>query len=153
VTAVEDRLREAGFELPPVPPRRGTYVGFVRSGSLLFLAGQGSEEHKGRVGAELDVEAGRRAARDSMLWLLAHAKDGLGSLDRVARVVKVLGFVACTEDFRDTPRVMDGGSEVLHIAFGPEAGAHARSAIGVQALPLGIAVEIEMVLEIAQGEP
>jgi len=149
MSAVAQRLRDAQLELPPLRPAAGGYVGWRRAGDLLFLSGQGADGHVGRVGAELDVAAGRRAARDCMLNLLAQADAALGSLDAVTQVVKVLGFVACSEDFRDLPQVIDGASEVLRAVLGAEAGAHARSAIGVQSLPLGFAVEIEMVLQVS----
>jgi enamine deaminase RidA (YjgF/YER057c/UK114 family) len=145
---VEARLRELGHELPGLRPRAGNYVGWVRAGDLLFLSGQGADGHVGRVGAELDVEAGRRAARDCVLNLLAQTRDALGALDRVDRVVKLLGFVACTPDFTAAPKVIDGASDLLVELFG-ERGQHARSAIGVQALPLGFAVEVEMVVAVA----
>lgn len=151
MTAIEERLRAAGMRIPPLRPKAGRYAGWVRTGDLLFLSGQGADGHVGRVGETLDVAAGREAARDCMLNLLAQTADALGALDRVARIVKVLGFIACTEDFRDAPQVMDGASEVLHAAFGPERGAHARSAVGVQALPLGFAVEVEMVIAVEEG--
>lgn len=147
MSSPSERLRELGVELPTLRPRAGNYVGAVQTGNLLFLSGQGADGWVGRVGADLDLEAGRGAARVCMLNLLAQAQHALGSLDRVTRVVKVLGFVACTEDFTETPKVIDGASDLLHQVFG-EAGAHARSAIGVQALPLGFAVEIEMVVEV-----
>lgn len=147
MSAAVERLRAAGLELPPLRPKAGRYTGYVQVGELLFLSGQGADGHVGRVGADLDLAAGRAAARDCMLNLLAQTEDALGSLDEVERVVKVLGFVTCSEDFRDAPAVMDGASDVLHTALGEEAGAHARSAIGVQALPLGFAVEIEMVVK------
>lgn len=147
MSSPSERLRALGLELPPLRARAGNYVGAVTSGNLLFLSGQGADGWVGRVGAELDVEAGRRAARDCMLNLLAQTEAALGTIDRVARVVKVLGFVACTEDFAEAPKVIDGASDLLNEVFG-EAGAHARSAIGVQALPLGFAVEIEMVVEV-----
>lgn len=151
MSAVEQRLREAGLELPPPRPKAGRYVGFVRAGDLLFLSGQGADGHVGRVGDDLDVAAGRAAARDCMLNLLTQTREALGSLDRVVQVVKVLGFVTCSEGFRDAPQVIDGASDVLHVAFGDERGAHARSAIGAQALPLGFAVEIEMVVQVEGG--
>lgn len=149
MSAPSERLAELGLELPALRPRAGNYVGFVRSGNLLFLSGQGADGWVGRVGAELDLDAARSAARQCMLNLLAQTESALGSLDHVGRIVKVLGFVACTEEFRDAPGVIDGASDLLHAVFG-EAGAHARSAIGVQALPLGFAVEIEMVVEVAE---
>jgi len=147
----EARLAEQGLTLPGLRPRAGNYVGYVRTGDLLFLAGQGADGWVGRVGADLSVEQGREAARDCMLNLLAQTRDALGSLDRIARVVKVLGFVACTEDFRDTPAVIDGASDLLASVL-REKGSHGRSAIGAQSLPLGFAVEIEMVVEIAPVE-
>ena len=143
----EQRLHELGLELPGLRPRAGNYVGYVRSGDLLFLAGQGADGWVGRVGADLTIEQGRAAAADCMLNLLAQTRDALGTLQRVQRIVKLLGFVACAEDFRDCPAVIDGASDMIAQLFG-DRGAHARSAIGCQALPLGFAVEIEMVVEI-----
>lgn len=142
----EARLAQLGLELPPLRAKAGNYVGWVRTGNLLFLAGQGADGHVGRVGADLTVEQGRLAARDCALNLLAQTRDALGSLDQVWRIVKLLGFVTCTEDFRDAPAVIDGASDLLAEVLA-DRGRHARSAIGVQALPLGFAVEIEMVLE------
>lgn len=144
----EARLEELGLSLPGLRPRAGNYVGYVRSGDLLFLSGQGADGWTGRVGDDMTVEQGRDAARDCMLNLLAQTRDALGSLDRIAQIVKVLGFVVCTEEFRDCPKVIDGASDLLADLFG-ERGRHARSAIGAQALPLGFAVEIEMVVTIA----
>jgi enamine deaminase RidA (YjgF/YER057c/UK114 family) len=145
----ESRLADLGLELPGLRPRAGNYVGYVRAGDLLFLSGQGADGHCGRVGADLTIEQGKAAARDCMLNLLAQTRDALGSLDRVAKVVKVLGFVVCTEEFRDCPAVIDGASDLLVEVFGDQRGTHGRSAIGAQALPLGFAVEIEMVVQIA----
>ena len=148
MSSPDDRLRQLGIELPALRPKAGNYLGYVQVGNLLYLAGQGADGWVGRVGDDLDIEAGRSAARECMLNLLAQAQDALGSLDRIARIVKVLGLVTCTEDFRDAPRVLDAASDLLCDLFG-DAGAHARSAVGVQALPLGFAVEIEMILEVA----
>ena len=148
--AAEARVRELGLQLPALRQPAGNYVGWVRSGDLLFLSGQGADGFTGRVGADMSVEDGRAAARACALNLLAQARDAIGSLDRVARVVKVLGFVACTEAFRDAPAVIDGASDLLGELFG-DRGRHARSAIGVQALPRGFAVEIEMVLEVGRA--
>jgi enamine deaminase RidA (YjgF/YER057c/UK114 family) len=144
----EDRLRELGLELPALRTPAGNYVGWVRTGDLLFLAGQGADGFTGRLGDDMTVEQGCAAARTCALNLLAQARDAIGSLDRVARVVKLLGFVACTEDFTDAPAVIDGASDLLGELFGAQ-GRHARSAIGAHALPRGFAVEVEMVLEIA----
>ncbi len=148
--SAEERLAELGLVLPGLRPRAGNYVGYVRSGDLLFLSGQGADGWVGRVGDDLTLEQGRAAAADCMLNLLAQTRDALGSLGRVQRIVKLLGFVVCTDDFRDCPAVIDGASDLLAQLFG-ERGAHARSAIGCQALPLGFAVEIEMVVEIGAG--
>jgi enamine deaminase RidA (YjgF/YER057c/UK114 family) len=144
----EQRLNELGLTLPGLRPRAGNYIGYVRSGDLLFLSGQGADGHVGHVGGDLTVEQGRMAARDCMLNLLAQTRDALGSLQRVNRIVKLLGFVACPPEFRDCPKVIDGASDLLHELFG-DRGAHARSAIGASALPLGFAVEIEMIVEVA----
>lgn len=147
MSSAEAQLRAAGIELPPLRRPSGQYAGWTRAGNLVFLSGQGAEGHVGRVGDDLDVAAGRSAARDCMLNLLAQTRDALGSLDAVERILKVLGFVACADGFVELPRVLDGASEVLHTAYGPDVGAHARSTIGVAALPLGFAVEIEMVVQ------
>ncbi|MHB1810041.1 MAG: RidA family protein [Solirubrobacteraceae bacterium] len=144
----ERRLAELGLRLPPPRQPAGNYVGHVRAGHLLFLSGQGADGHVGRAGADRSIEDARIAARDCALNLLAQAKDALGGLDAIERVVKLTGYVACTEDFRDAPKVLDGASELLCAIFGRDAGAHARAAIGVQALPLGFLVEIEMIVAI-----
>lgn len=144
----EQRLRELGLELPALRPAAGSYTGWVRTGDLLFLSGQGADGFVGRVGADMGVADGRAAARACALNLLAQARDALGSLDRVGRVVKLLGFVACTEEMTEAPAVLDGASDLLADVLG-DRGVHARSAVGVQALPLGFAVEVEMVLEVA----
>jgi enamine deaminase RidA (YjgF/YER057c/UK114 family) len=147
----EDRLAQLGLTLPGLRPRAGNYIGYVRSGDLLFLSGQGADGWVGQVGGDISLADGRLAARDCMLNLLAQTRDALGSLARVSRIVKLLGFVACPPEFRDCPAVIDGASDLLHELFG-EDGAHARSAIGASALPLGFAVEIEMIVEIEKGQ-
>ncbi|PYM56580.1 MAG: hypothetical protein DMD79_21400, partial [Candidatus Rokuibacteriota bacterium] len=119
------------------------------------LAGHGPRQdgkhaYVGKVGRELTVEEGARAARLVGLGLLASTREALGSLDRVKRVVKVLGMVNCTEGFGDQPKVVNGFSDLMVEVFG-EAGRHARSAVGMSALPAGIAVEIEMIVEVAGG--
>ena len=115
------------------------------TGDLLFLSGQGADGWVGRLGADLTVDQGQKAARDCALNLLAQARDALGSLDRVAQVVKLVGFVACTPGFTAVPAVVDGASTLLVELFG-DRGRHARSAVGVAALPLGFAVELELVV-------
>lgn len=145
---VPARLAEMSLVLPPLRPAAGRYLGYVQAGDLLFLAGQGADGWTGRVGANLDLGQARTAARDCMLNLLAQTSAALGGdWSRFARVVKLLGFVACTEEFTQCPAVVDGASDLLIEIFG-DTGRHARSAIGVQSLPLGFAVEIEMVVQV-----
>jgi enamine deaminase RidA (YjgF/YER057c/UK114 family) len=146
----ERRLTGLGLELPALRPRAGLYEGWVLAGDLLFLAGQGADGWTGRLGADLTGDQGRLAARDCALNLLAQARDALGSLDRVERVVKVTGFVACTPGFAEVPAVVDGASALLLDLFG-DRGRHARTAVGVPALPLGFAVEVEMVARVRPG--
>jgi enamine deaminase RidA (YjgF/YER057c/UK114 family) len=127
----------------------------VRSGNLLFTSGHGPLKDgrvafQGKVGRELTVEQGQEAARLTGLNLLATLRDALGSLDRVRRVVKVLGMVQCADDFTDQPKVINGFSDLVVEVFG-DAGRHARSAVGMGSLPFGIPVEIEMIVEIAPG--
>lgn len=144
---VETRLVERGLVLPPLRRPAGRYRGWVLAGDLLHLAGQGADGHTGRLGADLDVAAGYAAARAATLNLLAQARDALGSLDRVAQVVMLRGYVSCTDDFVDQPAVVDGASDLLADLFGPR-GEHARTAIGVRALPRGFAVELDGVLRV-----
>ena len=143
----EARLKELGLEL--AQPRRpiGTYVPSVRTGNLLFTAGQGVDQYKGKLGRDLTIDEGYLASRQSMLNLLSVVKAEIGELSKVKRVVKILGFVNSTEDFTDQPKVMDGASDLLYAIFG-EKGRHGRSAVGMAQLPNNTAIEIEMVLEI-----
>ena len=149
---IEDRLHELGIELTEVFPSAGQYVGAVRTGSLVFLSGAGPIRPDGtfvtgKVGRDVDLDAAKEAARLTGLQLLAVLRAELGSLDRVARVVKTLGMVNCAPGFNRTPAVIDGCSELLIEVFG-EAGRGARSAVGMAELPFDIAVEIELVVEI-----
>ena len=155
--SAEARLRELGIELPPVAPPLGTYVRAVRAGNLLFLAGHGPWQGDrpafvGKVGRDFTVEDGAQAARLVGLGLLASTRAALGSLDRVKRVVKVLGMVNAVDGFGDQPKVINGCSDLLVEVFG-QAGRHARSAVGMGSLPGGIAVEIEMIVEIKDDAP
>ena len=151
----EKKLAELGLELPPIPTPVANYVPAVRVGSLLFLSGHGPGLFKdgqvqfiqGKVGGELTVEQGYEAARQVMLNLLQTLKQELGDLDRVKRVVKLLGFVNCAEDFQQQPQVINGASDLLVELYG-ERGRHARSAVGMYQLPFNIAVEIEMIVEV-----
>lgn len=149
---VEAKLKELGLELPPTPSPAANYVGAVHTGNLLFVSGHGPTRdgrfaYVGKVGKDVSVEQGYEAARVVALNCLASAKSVLGDLDRIKRVVKLLGMVNCTEDFGEQPKVINGASDLLVQLFG-ESGRHARSAVGMQALPFGIAVEIEMIFEV-----
>lgn len=151
--AIQTRLRELGITLPPVPTPLANYVPFTLSGNLLFLAGQGPRAADGtwmcgRVGDQVSVEDAYQHARLAGLRLLSAAQAALGSLDRVRRVLKVTGFVNASPEFGEHPSVINGCSDLLVEVFG-EAGRHARTALGVGSLPLGITVEIEAVLEVA----
>jgi enamine deaminase RidA (YjgF/YER057c/UK114 family) len=148
----EARLVELGLELPPVPRPVASYVPIVISGGLAFLAGQvpqseGKPLVEGAVGADVDVEAGAQAARRCALQALAVLREALGSLDRVHRIVKLSVFVASAPGFTQQPKVANGASDLLVEVFG-DAGRHARTAVGVPALPLGVPVEVEIVAEV-----
>lgn len=149
---VEEKLRQLGLELPPPPAAVANYVGAVRTGNLVFVSGHGPVRagrfvYLGKLGRELDRDAGYAAARLVMLNCLASLKAVIADLDKVTRVVKLLGMVNSTPDFADQPFVINGASDLLTEIFG-ECGRHARSAVGMGALPLGISVEIEMVVEV-----
>ena len=143
------RLTDIESLLPPIPSPAGNYVHAVRTGNLLFLAGKGPRNTgaRGKVGAEITKEEAYRFARETGLILLAVIKQELGSLQRVKRVVKVLGMVNAAPDFGDHPFVINGCSDLFVEVFG-ENGRHARSAVGVASLPSGIPVEIEAIIEV-----
>jgi enamine deaminase RidA (YjgF/YER057c/UK114 family) len=152
VTA-EERVRELGLELGAGPAPVANYVPVVQTGNLLFLSGQlptrpDGTRVRGKVGADLDVEAGYDAARLATVGLLGRLRETLGSLDRVTRVVKVNGYVNSTPDFEQQPQVINGASDLLVEVFG-EAGKHARAAVSAGALPLGAAVEVELIVEVS----
>lgn len=152
---VEERLREMGRELPPVPSPAGSYVPAVRSGSLVFTAGQvplvdGKPAYTGKVGDGVFLEEAQRAAAICALNALAAVESlGEGTLDKVRRVVKVTGFVASAPGFNQQPQVVNGASDFLGEALG-EAGVHARSAVGVAELPMDVPVEVEITVEIGE---
>lgn len=141
------RLAELGIALPPVPAPAGAYLPAVRTGNLVYTAGQVPRDAlTGKVGAEVSEEDARAAARTCAMQALA-AVDALVGLDSVTRVVKVVGFVASAPDFGGQPGVINGASELLGEVFG-EAGQHARSAVGVAELPGGVPVEVELIVEV-----
>lgn len=148
----ERALAAAGLTLPPAPSALANYVGAVVVGSLVFLSGHGPVQngeliYRGKLGREFTTAQGREAAQLVMLNCLATLKAAIGSLDRVRRVVKLLGMVNGTPEFTEQPQVINGASDLLVAVFG-ERGRHARSAVGMGSLPFNIAVEIEMVVEI-----
>ena len=149
----ERRLKELGIVLPAPPEPFGTYAEAVQTGNLLFLTGMLPTEGRaakfvGRIGAELDVEAGRAAARVAAINVLAVMRKYLGELDKVTRIVRLGVFVATVGDFRDHPKVADGASELLQDVFGKEKNP-CRSVIGVASLPLGVPVELEIIFEVS----
>jgi enamine deaminase RidA (YjgF/YER057c/UK114 family) len=149
----EEKLQELGITLPEAKSFHPAMAMGVITGNLLYLSGatppaQDGTPWDGRVGETYTVEQGREAARLCAIQQLAQAKAVLGDLSRVTRVVKVLGMVNCAPGFRDTPQVMHGFSELLHEVFG-ERGVHARSAVGLQALPSNVPIEVETIFEIA----
>ncbi len=148
----EAKLKKLGITLPPKPIPVANYIPSVRVGKLLFLAGHvpirdGKPTVRGKLGRELSVEEGYKVAREVGLNMLATVRGALGSLDKVKRVVKVLAMVASAEGFTDQPKVINGFSDLMVEVFG-EAGRHARSAVGMAELPLGVPIEIEMILEV-----
>jgi enamine deaminase RidA (YjgF/YER057c/UK114 family) len=151
--AAEARLKELKLTLPQLPKPMANYVGAVRVGNLLFVSGHGPMRDgrpimRGKLGKDLSVEQGYQAAHEVGLALLATVRANLGSLDKVRRVVKVLGMVNSADGFGDQPKVINGFSDLMVEVFGEAIGKHARSAVGMAGLPVNIPVEIEMVLEV-----
>lgn len=146
------RLKELGISLPPVVRPVAAYVPAVRSGDLVYVSGQlpmvdGRPLAVGKVGAEVDERLGKDAARACAINALAALAEAAGGIDAVARIVKVTGFVASAPGFTGQPGVINGASELLREVFGP-AGEHARAAVGVAELPLGVPVEVELIAEV-----
>ncbi len=149
---VEAKLEALGLTLPSPPAPVANYVRAVTVGNLVYLSGHGPSRDgafafQGKVGAERTVEEGYQAAQLVMLNCLSSLKQEIGDLDRVERIVKLLGMVNCTEDFGHHPEVINGASDLLVQLYG-ERGRHARSAVGMQSLPRGITVEIEMIVQL-----
>jgi enamine deaminase RidA (YjgF/YER057c/UK114 family) len=148
----EDRLAQLKLQLPPAPKPVATYVTALQVGDLLYVSGHGPLRADGtlitgKVGLDLDVPAGMMAARQTGLAILSTVRAHLGSLDRVVRLVKSLGMVNCTSNFGEQPKVINGYSELMKEVFG-DAGVGTRSAVGMGALPGGIAVEIEAIFQV-----
>ena len=152
-SSAEQRLKDLGIELPAPPEPFGTYVEAVQTGNLLFLTGMLPTEGRaakfvGRIGAELDVEAGRKAAHLAALNALAVARQHLGTLDKVTRIVRLGVLVATSRDVRDQPKVADAASDLLQDVFGKEKNP-CRLVYGVASLPLGAPVELEVIFEVS----
>ena len=150
----ETRVQELQLALPPAPKPVAKYKPTVRVGNMLYVSGHGPLKADkslmvGKVGKDIDLEGGKAAARQVGLAILATLRASLGSLDKVVRLVKTLGLVNCTDDFKDQPVVINGFSELMAEVFGEEAGVGARSAIGTNSLPGNISVEVECIFEVA----
>ena len=149
---IENRLEEIGIELPPPVKPVANYVTTVQTGNLVFTSGHGpvnmsGELEKGQLGTDMTIEEGYQSARLVGLGLISTLKDTLGDLDRIKRVIKVVGFVNSTPDFLDHPKIVNGVSDLFVEVFGDK-GKHARSAVGMVQLPGGIPVEVEVIVEI-----
>jgi enamine deaminase RidA (YjgF/YER057c/UK114 family) len=153
---IEEKILSLGIELPDAPRSAGSYVQVVKAGNLVFVSGQIPVEpgsipmqvkFKGKVGRDISVEEGQKAARLCTINALAQLKSTLGSLDKIRKFIKVSGFVNCDSSFRNHPQVINGASDFIVQLFG-EKGRHSRSAIGASSLPLDSAVELEFIVEI-----
>ncbi|MEP4768458.1 MAG: RidA family protein [Roseibium sp.] len=150
---IEARLSELGITIPEASAPAANYVPFVKTGNQLFVSGQipmvdGKIQHVGKLGDDFSVDEGKAAAKQCAINLLAQAKAATGDLDKVARLVKIVGFVNSTGDFTEQPVVINGASDFLVEAMGDK-GRHARSAVSAASLPFGVAVEVEAIFEIA----
>ncbi|MAS05149.1 MAG: hypothetical protein CL534_10750 [Ahrensia sp.] len=151
----EEQLVRLGIELPQVPRPIANFVPWQRLGDVIYLAGQtcewnGTMVYKGKVGQAVDLETAQKAARICGLNLIAALREALdGDLNRVKSCVRVGGFVHCAPDFLQVPHVINGASDLFHAVFGPEVGAHARTAVGVAQLPQGAAVEVDAIFAVA----
>ena len=151
---VNQRLTDMGVELPNPAAPAANYIPFITTGNMIFVSGQitilnGELHYLGKVGDTLNVDDGYKAARICAINLIAQVKEAcFGDLDRVTQVVKLGGFVNCTPDFTDQPKVINGASDLISEAFG-DSGKHARFAVGVSSLPMGVAVEVDGVFEIS----
>lgn len=148
----EEKLKALGIELPQPTKPIGNYVKYVRTGNLIYFSGHGPGKPDGttitgKVGKDLTLEQGYEAAKATGISLLSTLKDAVGDLSKVKRIVKVFGMVNCTDTFTDQPKVINGFSDLMVSVFGDK-GKHARSAVGMNALPNNIAVEIEMIVEV-----
>lgn len=155
MTKADDKLVQLGIELPPAPAPKGVYKPLLIDGKYIYVSGHGPVKNDGsliigRVGESLDLEAGKAAARQVGLTILSTLKTNLGTLNRVKRVIKVLGMVNCTSNFEKHPSIINGCSELFADVFGTDNGIGVRSAVGMGSLPDNIPVEIEAIFELAE---
>ena len=153
---IEERLKELGMPLPKAPKPVGAYVATRKSGNLLFISGQlpfaeGKLTCKGKVGQEISIEQGQAAFRLCALNALAQAKENLGDLGRISGILKIVGYLCCAEGFVDHAKVLNGASEFFVQVLGKEKGGHTRMVMGVQSLPLGTALALEVLMEVTEG--
>jgi enamine deaminase RidA (YjgF/YER057c/UK114 family) len=153
---IEQRLRNLGMQIPKAPKPVGAYVATRKSGNLLFISGQlpfveGKLTCRGKVGQEISIEQGQAAFRLCALNALAQAKEYLGDLGRISGILKIVGYLCCTEGFVDHAKVLNGASEFFVQVLGMETGGHTRMVMGVQSLPLGAAVALEVTMEVKEG--
>jgi enamine deaminase RidA (YjgF/YER057c/UK114 family) len=153
VSAIDEKIEQLGLILPPAPKPVGLYKPMLIVGNLAYLSGHGPLQADGKVmlgcvGADITMEQGQAAAKQTALAMLSTLKAGLGSLDRVVRLVKLLGLVRCTDDFGQSPLVINGCSQVFVDLWGTDLGIGVRSALGTNALPGGMAVEVEAIFEV-----
>ena len=152
--SVEEKLKAMGLSLPKPPKPVAAYIPAVKTGNLIFISGQipvvnGELKYKGKVGKDLSIEDGYEAAKICVLNALSIVKGMTGSLDKVKRIVRVVGYVNCSDNFEEPHKVVNGASELLVEIFG-EKGRHARLALGTNTLPLGAAIELEMIVEVEE---
>ncbi|MEM1366215.1 MAG: RidA family protein [Pseudomonadota bacterium] len=150
---IETRLADLGITLPGPSASAGNYVPAVEAGGMLYVSGQIARNDDGspmvgRLGDDVDLETGQAAARSCAIQIIAAANNALGGLDRVERIVKLQGFVSATHDFTQHPAVINGASDLMVEVFGAEKGSHARAAVGMGSLPLGVPVEIDAVIAV-----
>ena len=153
---IEQKLKDMGMPLPKAPKPVGAYVATRRSGNLLFISGQlpfaeGKLTCKGKVGQEVSIEQGQAAFRQCALNALAQAKESLGDLGRISGILKIVGYLCCVDGFVDHAKVLNGASEFFVQVLGMEKGGHTRMVMGVQSLPLGTALALEVLMEVSEG--
>lgn len=152
---IEAKVKALGHEIPTPSSPKGNYVNFTKDGKILYLSGHlpilpDGSMIKGRLGENVSIEEGQRAGRAAALQLLATIKAAAGDLDNVEKVLKLTGFVNSTPDFTQQPQVMNGCSDFIGEVFGTDVGRHARSAVGVNTLPLGVAIEVEAIIKLKE---